>query len=167
MGGLGSGRQPDQGRRREVVRLYAEGLSFGEIGLRLGVTRQRAEQIFRAAQRDRSRSLACRSCGAVAVPPGAAPSDTAHVLCLTCLARLPDAPFGERLKACRAAAGLRLMELARRSGITPETLRGYEAGDQYPRWPRLAALVRILGPRLVTLGLECQSPDAALGRCGA
>jgi transcriptional regulator with XRE-family HTH domain len=152
MGGLGSGRQPNEARRREVVRLHAEGMTFAKIGDRMGVTRQRVEQILRAVARDRSRSLECRACGGIAVPPGTAPCDTVDVLCLDCLRRCPEAPFAERLKSCRAAAGLRLIELARRSGITVETLRGYEAGVRFPRWPQLTALLRILGPTLVTLG---------------
>jgi transcriptional regulator with XRE-family HTH domain len=153
MGGLGSGRQPDVARRREVMRLHAEGMTFAEIGCRMGVTRQRVEQILRAVQRDGSRSLRCRECEAFAAPPGTAPNDSVDVLCLDCLGRRPEAPFAERLKSCRAAAGLRLIELARRSGITADTLRGYEAGVRFPRWPQLAALLRVLGPKLVTLGM--------------
>ena len=163
MGGLGSGRQPDVARRREAVRLHAEGMTFAEIGCRMGVTRQRVEQILRAVRRDRSRSVGCRECGAPAAAPGTAPTDAADVLCLDCLARCPEASFAERLKSCRTTAGLRLIEVARRSGITAETLRGYEAGVRFPRWPQLAALLRVLGPKLVTLGLsEAEALDGCL-----
>ena len=165
MGGLGSGRLPDETRRREVMRLHAEGMTFADIGLRLGVTRQRVEQIFRAIERERSRCLGCRECGGPASPPGIAPPDSVDVLCLDCLARCPDAPFAERLRSCRAAAGLRLIELARRSGMTTETLRGYEAGSRFPRWPQLAALLRVLGPNLVTLGMS--GGEAERDGCGA
>ena len=163
MGGLGSERQPDVARRREVMRLHAEGMTFAEIGYRMGVTRQRIEQILRAVKRERARSLGCRECGALAALPGTAPTDAVDVLCLDCLARCPEAPFAERLKSCRTAAGLRLIEVARRSGITVETLRGYEAGVRYPRWPQLAALLRVLGPKLVTLGLgEAEALEGCL-----
>jgi transcriptional regulator with XRE-family HTH domain len=151
LGGLGSGRPPDEARRREAVRLRNEGLSLEEIGRRLGVSRQRVEQIFRAVERARARRLTCRACGALAAPPGAAPADVTTVLCLACLARQPDAPFAERLRSCRAAAGLRLTELARRSGLTAETLRYYESGARQPRWQQLVPLVRVLGTALVTL----------------
>jgi len=149
MGGLGSGRQPNETRRQEVIRLRGEGLSQGEIGCRLGVTRQRVEQIVRAIQRDRSRSVACRLCGAVVAPPGTAPPDAGLVLCLACLERGPAVSFGERLRTCRTAAGLRLSELARKVGITPVTLRHYETDQREPRWRQLNLLLRVLGPALV------------------
>jgi transcriptional regulator with XRE-family HTH domain len=152
MGGLGSGRPADQARRGEALRLRAEGLTPAEIGRRLGVSRQRVEHVLRVAARERERSLACRACGGVAAPAGAAPADAEGVLCLACLGRWRGAPFAERLRSCRAAAGLRRGELARRAGLTPETVRFYEAGRQRPRVRHLLSLVRVLGPALVAPG---------------
>jgi hypothetical protein len=40
MGGRGSGRRRDAERDREMVRLYAEGLSLRDVGRRLGLSRQ-------------------------------------------------------------------------------------------------------------------------------
>ena len=156
MGGLGSGLPPDEARRREATRLRDEGLSLQEIGRRLGVTRQRVEQIFRAVERARARCLTCRACGGMASPPGSAPADVRIVLCLTCLAQRPDAPFAERLRTCRAAAGLTVRELARRAGLSTEKLRYYETGAREPRWGPLASMVRVLGPALVAV-TPCQS----------
>jgi DNA-binding XRE family transcriptional regulator len=152
MGGLGSGRLPDESRRREAIRLRAQGLRPSEIGRALGVSRQRATQILGAIERTRSRRLACRECGGAVTPPGAAPPDTANVLCLGCLARHPEAPFAERLLSCRAAAGLRRQELARRAGVTAATLRRYEDGTRRPDWQHLMPLVRVLGLALVEPG---------------
>jgi transcriptional regulator with XRE-family HTH domain len=149
MGGLGSGRLPDECRRREAARLRAQGLLPAEIGRRLGVSRQRVGQIFRAIDRARSRSLTCHECGAAAAPDGAAPADVAKVLCLGCLSRRPDAPFAERLRSCRAAAGLRRGDLARRTGLSVSTLKGYEDGTHRPQWRHLMPLVRELGVALV------------------
>ena len=130
MGGLGSGRLPDESRRREAVRLRNQGLRPSEIGRLLGVSRQRVGQIFRAIERERSRPLACLACGGVAAPAGAAPADAGNILCLACLAHAPSAPFAERLRSCRAAAGLTRQELARRVGLDrgdAEVLRGRHA----------------------------------------
>jgi transcriptional regulator with XRE-family HTH domain len=152
MGGLGSGRPPDEYRRREVARLRAQGLLAAEIGRRLGVSRQRIGQLFRAIDRARAGSLTCRVCGRAASPPGAAPPDAASVLCLRCLAQCPDVPFAERLRSSRAAAGLRRTELARGTGLTVTTLRGYEDGSRQPHWRHLMPLVRELGLAIVAPG---------------
>ncbi|HKI35215.1 MAG TPA: helix-turn-helix domain-containing protein [Gemmataceae bacterium] len=149
MGGLGSGRQPDEARRREVIRLRAEGLTLVEIGRRLGISRQRVDQILRAIDKERTRRLACLACGGAVAPPGGAPPDVADILCLSCLAESPETPFAQRLRSCRAAAGLRLRDLARRVGLSTETLRCYESGVREPRWQQLAPLLRVLGPALV------------------
>jgi transcriptional regulator with XRE-family HTH domain len=76
------------------------------------------------------------------------------VLCLRCVERRPDTPFGTRLKAFRLAAGLTQQQLAERTGINPDTIASLE-GRRYksPAWPHLLALVKVLGPDLVCLGL--------------
>jgi transcriptional regulator with XRE-family HTH domain len=151
VGGLGSGRPRNESRRREAVRLRTEGLTLVEIGRRLGVTRQRVEQILRAIDRERVRRVTCRVCGCAATPPGAAPNDVTEVLCLTCLAQDTEAPFAERLKSCRTAAGLRRNELAPQVGLTVQTLRVYESGAREPHWQQVTQLVRVLGPALLPL----------------
>jgi hypothetical protein len=74
-------------------------------------------------------------------------------LCLACLAKHPDAPFGRRLKACRLAPGLTAEQLAAQSGVPSGPIRSVERGVCWPRWERVARLVRALGAELVTLGL--------------
>jgi hypothetical protein len=43
------GRKPDQARRAEMILLRAEGLTFAEIGRRMGVTRQSVQLTLKAA----------------------------------------------------------------------------------------------------------------------
>ena len=156
MGGRGSGPKPDEGRRRKMARLRARGLTLEEIGRRLGVTRAcvcHALRKMRDPTPPRPRSVPCSGCGEPIASPAAIPSDAGSALCLPCLAQTPDAPFGQRLKACRLAAGLSKADLAGRSGVPLGRLVAYEAGGIEPKWPTVAQLVRVLGPDLVTLGL--------------
>jgi transcriptional regulator with XRE-family HTH domain len=64
----------------------------------------------------------------------------------------PEATFGQRLKACRVAAKLTLMELGERTGILWGLVGSYERDRSAPLWVNLATLIRVLGPDLVTLG---------------
>lgn len=148
-----SGRRPDPWRRQEMARLRARGLTLAEIGRRLGVTRQCVHLTLRALARPRARSVPCSGCGREIVSGGALPSDAGSALCLPCLARRPGAPFAQRLKACRLAAGLTKAELAARTGLAQQSVRQYESGAREPRWRQLARLVSVLGPALVTRGL--------------
>jgi transcriptional regulator with XRE-family HTH domain len=72
------------------------------------------------------------------------------VLCPGCLGRQPGATFGQRLRACRLAAGLSQGELARRSGIARTAVQNYEQGRWSPRPAPLARLVRVVGPGVAT-----------------
>jgi transcriptional regulator with XRE-family HTH domain len=94
-------------------------------------------------------AVRCRECGrAVASPPGRGrPNGPAY--CLACLARHPEAGFGERLRAHRLAAGLTLEALAGRVGGYRKSLSAYERGRKVPRWRALVKLVRVLGVGLV------------------
>jgi transcriptional regulator with XRE-family HTH domain len=159
MGGLGSGRLPNECQRRDASRMRTQGLPLAEIGRRLGVSRQRVGQILRAIDRAQSHSLNCRACGGVAAPAGIAPPDATDVLCLVCLADQPEAPFAERLRSCRAAAGLRRRELAQRAGLTVATLKTYEDGTHRPQWRHLMPLVRVLGLALVGSDADTEKGD--------
>jgi transcriptional regulator with XRE-family HTH domain len=78
-----------------------------------------------------------------------------HVLCLSCLAKKPDAAFGQRLKAFRLAAGLTQKQLSMRSGVPDGIIGGLEQrAHRSPGWTHLVALMKVLGAGLVTLGLE-------------
>jgi DNA-binding XRE family transcriptional regulator len=98
--------------------------------------------------------LPCRECGATVAAGPAQVRSNGPALCLACLERHPDAPFADRLKAHRLAAGLTLVELARRVGVPFQNLSEYERGAAEPRWRRLARLVAVPGPGLVALGGE-------------
>lgn len=151
---MGSGRKPDPGRRAEIARLRARGLTMAEIGRRLGVTRQ---AVFDALARRRrppaEPAVPCTGCGATIASAGAIPSDAEGALCLPCLASRPKASLGVRLKAFRLAAGLTKLELAQRLGLSAMAVHHYETGRREPRWRHLVPLIRVLGPGLLTLGL--------------
>jgi transcriptional regulator with XRE-family HTH domain len=77
-----------------------------------------------------------------------------RALCLGCLKKHPQAPFGERLRAFRLAAGLTLEELAKRARTTAIWLTQCEYGAVAARWDIMRGLIGVLGVGLVTLGLE-------------
>lgn len=79
---------------------------------------------------------------------GALRRDAATALCLRCLAARPEAPFAQRLKALRLAAGLSRAELAQRSGLAPGSLRAYEDGRRKPQRRSVTHLARVLGDGL-------------------
>jgi transcriptional regulator with XRE-family HTH domain len=66
-------------------------------------------------------------------------------LCLACLAKRPQATFGQRLKAHRLAAGLTLTGLEQRSGVDLSLISAYECDRSEPKWQTLAKLSRVLG----------------------
>jgi transcriptional regulator with XRE-family HTH domain len=61
----------------------------------------------------------------------------------------PSAPFAERLRALRLAAGLTQRGLAGRAGLSYTTIRSYEGGRGRPRQRLLVALARVLGTGLL------------------
>jgi DNA-binding XRE family transcriptional regulator len=88
----------------------------------------------------------CRACGAPVATGHYAIECNRPPLCLACLAKSPDAPFAERLKSHRLAAGLTQPELARRAGVAVRSIAGYERGEVRPKGKTLARLARVLGP---------------------
>lgn len=81
-------------------------------------------------------------------------------VCLDCLASQPEAPFAERLRACRLAAGLTQEELAERAGLSPTSIWQYEQGEALPRAGTRACLARVLGPGLSSPALQPGSTAA-------
>jgi len=136
MGGPGSGRKADPQRRRRAAELRSRGLTFDEVGRRLGVSREAARQMVLAVPPP------CQSCGA----PAPRRSRAGH--CPACAAADPSAPFAERLWALRLAAGLTQAGLAGRAGLSDTAVSFYERGRGRPRPDSLAALARVLGPAL-------------------
>ena len=106
----------------------------------------------------KAREVACKECG-VMIARGKVANKTAHAtFCLPCLAKHPEATFGDRLKAYRVAAGLTRSELAQLTGVQLTTIANYErseGGD--PQWSRMRRLVRVLGVGI--LGLEGLTGD--------
>src|SRR5262245_40855334 len=124
-----SGRHPDTARRSEMARLRSQGLTFADIGRRLGMTRQCVETTLRVAGNKPSRFTAtCGTCGAAIHTAYIHIRLNGPTHCTACLARKPDATFGERLRAARLAAGLTLKHIAERSGIHDNLLSAYERG---------------------------------------
>jgi ribosome-binding protein aMBF1 (putative translation factor) len=136
------GRKPDRQRRRLAAELRAQGLSFGEIGLRLGITRQGAQRLTRTKTRAATRAdtASCVSCGADA-PSGAG-------RCARCVVADTDSSFPERLRVLRLTAGLSQVELAARAGVSVSAVHCYEHGRR-PRAGKRAALAAVLGPGLL------------------
>ena len=134
------GRPADLGRRRRAAELRAQGLTLREVGWRLGITKQAADQLLRPPPGGGTAS--CISCGQPALGDRPAPR------CVACRAADPAASFAERLRALRLAAGLTQAGLAARAGVSATAVSGYECGPRRPRPRLLAALARVLGPGL-------------------
>jgi DNA-binding XRE family transcriptional regulator len=144
------GRKPDLKRRRQVATLRARGLSLVAIGRMLGVSHQCVQEMLHRIANPRVLSVPCSSCGRQIVSPGALPGDKATALCLPCLRGKPKAPFGQRLKAYRLAAGLTQAELASRAEINAKSIWNYESCDMEPRERNRARLIKVLGAGLMT-----------------
>jgi transcriptional regulator with XRE-family HTH domain len=141
-----SGRKPNLERRGQVLALRDKGLSLNQIARRFGVTKQAIWSLLNSrSQRTAARAVACTGCGTMIVSPGALRRDADSALCLACLDARPQAPFAQRLKAVRLAAGLSRAELAARSGVAPGSLRAYEDGGRKPHRRSAARLARVLG----------------------
>jgi transcriptional regulator with XRE-family HTH domain len=117
----------------------------------MGCTRQGAQYLLRAAGVSTARRMIvrCPRCGAAAGSLPVTCRLPAVALCLACLATQPDASFGDRLRACRVAAGLSRRQLARRSGVGILALTAYEANATLPAAASLAKLLTTVGPALV------------------
>jgi DNA-binding XRE family transcriptional regulator len=148
MGGKGSGRKPDLARRRKAAALRARGLSFTEIGRRLGASCQGVRYMLglvprwvRPARPD----LRCGRCRRAILGSATAGKTSATVYCVVCLARLPVATFAQRLRSLRVARGLTRAALESAAEVAREALARYEQGRSLPRPEIFARLVRVLG----------------------
>jgi hypothetical protein len=132
------GRHPNHARRAKMILLRAEGLRFAEIGRRLCVIRQSVQLTLKAAGK------------AALMPP---------IQCRQCARRIGERPY-RGLAPVRVlcfkcvAAGLSQAALGKLIGVTESCVGGFETGAGYLRWNALAALMRVLGKDLVTLGLD-------------
>jgi transcriptional regulator with XRE-family HTH domain len=62
--------------------------------------------------------------------------------------------FAKRLTQLREQAGLSQYEVAKRSGVTRQTLSRLEMGDSVPSWPTVQALARALGVNCLAFVIE-------------
>jgi transcriptional regulator with XRE-family HTH domain len=152
------GRKPNWARRRRVLQMRQRGLTLKEIGRRLGITPSAVFWTAMVARRPQRRSVPCCACRSSIVSAGILPRDREGTFCVPCLARSPQATFGQRLKAFRLAAGLTRTELARRAGINLAGVLQYEDDRFFPRARRHAALARALGLTPEQLGRGAPVP---------
>jgi transcriptional regulator with XRE-family HTH domain len=152
MGGRGSGKPYDAARRRLLAGLRAEGLTYAEIGRRLGVSRQGVWELLQdAAPEVKALVVRCRACGRAVAPVRPWANPRRDALCLDCLGR-PGVTLGQRLLTCRLAAGLTQAELAARAGIGRNTLSAFERGERRPGRRVLRRLAKVLGPGVLSEG---------------
>jgi transcriptional regulator with XRE-family HTH domain len=143
-----SGRRPNFERRNRIFELRAEGMSYIQIARLVGVTSECVRQTVNPKPRARS-CVHCRECGGQINPAGAVPRDDGDVLCLPCISRQPDVPFGEYLKAFRLEGGLKIVDLSRKVGLQPNVITSYEHGRVgAPSWQNLVRLFQALGVQL-------------------
>jgi lambda repressor-like predicted transcriptional regulator len=133
-GNRASGRKPDLKRRRLAAALHAQGLTFAEIGRRLGITRQAAMHLVQSGT----------------VPtPGAS-----SAACLTCRRRVPYCRGCCRscwIKHCQAVANgeARWSVLEARGLVAPPKRQGRKPDMQRRR---LAAALRAKGLTFTAIG---------------
>jgi hypothetical protein len=145
----GKERRPtDPARVEEMARLRDAGLTLAETGPRFDITRQRAHYAL-ARKRRVAAETAYASCGAEIPLPARAGVHGAR--CLPRLARRPGATSAERLKACRADAGLNLANLSRRSGVSASMLSKHAVGRTRPHRRCVLQIGRALGARLAPM----------------
>jgi hypothetical protein len=123
------GSHPNQRRRQRVVRLRSNGLTLKEIADRMSCSRQNVHELLAnigGGAPQRAGHLHCRQCKAALCRRRQGRWTTRPTLCLNCLAKWPDAPFGERLRAFRLARGMTTDELALGVGLSFPLVNSYE-----------------------------------------
>jgi transcriptional regulator with XRE-family HTH domain len=123
-------RQPLRPKERQrILELASQGLSEQQIAQRLGIALRTARNIL-------AKGLAqCNQCGRVF-----ASGDRCPVCSL-----LAEAPFGERLKAFRTAAGPRQFGFALQIGARAAQVGRWEKGKDRPAQHELELLAEALG----------------------
>jgi transcriptional regulator with XRE-family HTH domain len=139
------GRKPNLERRLHVAALRFQGLTFAQIGQRLGISRQRAQRLFPRQERR------CSACGAVIACRRALPHRLVAILCLVCLQQSPDGTLTQRLRVLRLAAGLSQRRLARSARIAHYTVFQAESGKASPRPATVKRLARALRTTVAVL----------------
>jgi DNA-binding XRE family transcriptional regulator len=136
-------------RHREIAELRASGMSYKAIGDRFGVSHQAIVETLQRTGHKMAIQVRCRKCKDLIVEMRMAPrrskkpgsKASSLVYCLRCLPR--SASFGQRLKACRLAAGLNLAALEKKSGV--RAVGQYELEKARPTWATIAKFIRLFG----------------------
>ncbi|HEV3258840.1 MAG TPA: helix-turn-helix domain-containing protein [Gemmataceae bacterium] len=152
----GRGRPPDLARRRRIAELRDRGLTFQQIGARLGISYQAVQKTFKTLKHGTPDTLRCHRCGMEITAESRLARQGGPVLCPGCLAVQPGATFAQRLRALRLAAGLTQAELGRTAGLGKLVVASYEQNRCTPNDRNLAKLVRVLGPGLVAVQRQAQ-----------
>jgi DNA-binding XRE family transcriptional regulator len=135
-----------------MARLRARGLTLEEIGRQVGLSRQAVKVALDKVGLGGRPPLCCRQCKVVILGHSTGQRPPLPIYCLPCLDRHPGAPFADRLRAFRHAAGLTQAQLAAKAGLSKATVNRLEGGRGHPPRPSIEALARVLGPGLVTRG---------------
>jgi DNA-binding Xre family transcriptional regulator/ribosomal protein L40E len=145
------GRKPDLKRRKEARDLRRQGLTIGQIAAQLGITPQGAHHLL--GKLVGPRPIMCRKCGALVFEGKRGVDNIKNPpVCLRCLANMPDAAFGDRLRSVRLARGMSQRQLAEATGLTIGRVLALEKMTTGTiRWSTLVKLIRCLGPELVRL----------------
>jgi transcriptional regulator with XRE-family HTH domain len=140
-------------RLHKMLRLRAKGLTFREIAEQLGVSHQLVQHVLKLSGNSRLVPICCRECKAAIAQMRTAYDKNIPAWCLECLAKHPEAAFGQRLKAHRLASGMTRGELAKKAGAGKASVIEYELGNKLPTLENLTKLIRVLGAGLVVSGL--------------
>jgi transcriptional regulator with XRE-family HTH domain len=143
---MARGRPPNLKRRRLIAKLRAKGLTYRQIGERLGISRQCVQQTLRYCEKARLVPIRCKKCGDVIARMRTVHNSNGPVYCLGCLPR--NAPFGQRLRAYRVVAELTQGQLAALTRVTPTTIHGWERSRRKPIPVNVRALSAVLGAGL-------------------
>jgi transcriptional regulator with XRE-family HTH domain len=147
----GRGRPPNIVARQEAARLRRQGLSLQELAREIGTSHQAVSQFLDNGAGDRP--IVCRDCRAVVIPSALAlamANINKRPWCTACLAKHPEATFGERLRSLRLARGMTHKDLAKAVRRHPNSISRFECGvSEQPQCKLLLRLVQVLGPLLV------------------
>jgi DNA-binding XRE family transcriptional regulator len=146
------------------VALWQEGRSLAQIAAALRVSCRRARCVLREAGVAGLAVVHCANCDREIARGRPGLQGREAVLCLDCLAARPEAPFAQRLRAYRLAAGLTQDELAERASRSPTSIWQYEQGEAMPRAGTLARLVEVLGPGLAAPARRAKPGDRGRGQ---
>jgi transcriptional regulator with XRE-family HTH domain len=169
------GRTPDEERRQQVATLRAQGLTFSEIGKRLGMSRQGASDLLiRSGKQVQLPGILCRECKREICPWNAKWRGGMHrhgpVYCLGCLAKHQQATIGERILAFRMNAGMTQAEVQAATGFRIDSLGSIERNRiTNPYWKTLKILAEFFGPELLGIkgklsGAECRTSAHRVSR---